>query len=449
MTQPTTQLNRRQFVQTLSAGAVSLIPATAVGRSGVAPGNRINIGVIGLGSRGYNLLDEFLQNADAQVTAICDVDEFHYRDRVWGRGLAHGRTPGKRRVEVGYAKQKSSTLAKGLGVYSDYRQLLEHTDLDAVVVATPDHWHAKCTIDALKAGLDVYCEKPVTHLFHEGQLVYREVAKRKAVFQTGSQQRSMDRFQRAVELVLNGHIGKIQRVEVGLPPGYAKPQGETKVGTIPKTLDYDMWCGPSTKLPYVRARHHRWWRGHRAYGGGVLMDWIGHHNDIAHWAMGMDRSGPTKVEAVEWTFPKTDVYNSPRHYTIQCEYRTGVASTISSRNTQGTKFIGDQGWIHVNRNKLSTSDGRLLSPKLILGQRRVFKPKSHTDNFLKCVRSRTDCVCTAETGHRSITPGHLAYVSHALKRALRWDAANEVVIDDDEANKLLASTDYREPWTLL
>ncbi len=441
-------IGRRQFTSSLALGGLGIIPATAIGRGRIAPSARINVGIIGLGSRGYNLLDEFLQNADAQVTALCDVDDFHYRDRAWGRGLAHGRTPGKRRVQAAYAKQKSATLARGLGVYTDYRELIDHNGLDAIVVATPDHWHAKCTLDALRAGKDVYCEKPLTHLFREGQLVYQEVAKQNAAFQTGSQQRSMENFQRAVELVINGHIGDIQRIEVGLPPGYPKAQGDSKRASIPKTLDYDMWCGPSNKLPYMRARHHRWWRGHRNYGGGVLMDWIGHHNDIAHWALGVDKSGPTRVEAIDWTFPPTDVYNSPRHYTIRCDYAGGVTSTISSKNPIGTKFIGERGWIHVSRSKLSASDGRLLSPKLILGQKRVFKSASHADNFLKCVRSRTACVCPAEVGHRSITPGHLAYVSHALKRPLSWDAAREVVLDDDEANKLLNAVDYRKPWTL-
>ena len=380
--------NRRQFHQTLALGAasamagVSLVPASALGRGQVSPGERLTLGVIGLGSRGFNLLDEFLQHPDAQIVAICDVEKLHYRDRVWGRGTAHGRKAGKQRVETAYAKQKSSTLAKGLAVYSDYRELIQHKDLDAVVVATPDHWHAKCTLDALRAGKDVYCEKPVTHLFHEGQLVYREVAKQKAVFQTGSQQRSAEEFHRAVELIFNDHIGDIRQIEVGLPAGYPKPQGDTKVIATPESLDYEMWCGPAPKLPYMRARHHRWWRGHRAYGGGVLMDWIGHHNDIAHWALRVDRSGPTKVEAVDWTFPKTDVYDSPHHYTIKCEYRGGVTSTISSKNKMGTKFIGERGWIHVTRGKLSASDARLLSPKLIVGEKRVFKSPGHTKNCL-------------------------------------------------------------------
>jgi predicted dehydrogenase len=330
----------------------------------------------------------------------------------------------------------------------DFRDVCQRKDIDAIVVATPDHWHALCTLTALRNDKDVYCEKPVTHWFHEGLAVCREVQERQAVFQTGSQQRSEDVFRRAIELIHNGVLGKLQRVEVGLPSGYETVQGDSVVTSPRADLDYDLWCGPAPMLPYMRARHHRWWRGHRAFGGGVLMDWIGHHNDIAHWAMKLDGSGPTVVEAVNWQFPATDLYNTPWHYTIRCEYANGISSTISDSNLLGTKFFGELGWLHVTRGKLTTSDPQWAKPNFRPGDVRLPESPGHIRNFIDCVKSRATCIAPAEAGHRSITPGHLGYVSQAVGRPLRWDAAKQTILDDPEADQLLRSGTYREPWKL-
>jgi len=439
MTTSKRTLNRRGFLGSTLAAAPTLLTAAAWGQSRVAPSGRITLGIIGLGSRGFNLIDAFLAQPAAQIVAICDVDSMHYRDRPWGTGAAYGCEPARQRI----AKQSGS-----VSVYSDYRELIARDDLDAVVVATPDHWHALCTLQSLQAGKDVYCEKPVTHFFHEGQRIYREVATRKAVFQTGSQQRSDAKFRHAVELVRNGVIGKVLRVEVGLPTGYDKPQGETTVLTPPDHLDYDFWCGPAPQLPYMQARHHRWWRGHRAFGGGVLMDWIGHHNDIAHWALDVDARGPTRVEAVGWTFPDTAVYNTPQDYEIRCEYAGGTVSSISTGHRGGTKWIGEDGWIFVTRGRLEASDARWTKLDFAPGPIRVYDSPDHARNFVDCVKSRQPCIAPAETAHRSITPGHLGYVSNTVGRPLRWDAATEKILDDPEADALLHKCEYRAPWDL-
>lgn len=408
------------------------------------PNERICVGIVGAGSRGFNLIDEFLKHSDAQIVAVCDVDSLHHRDRPWGKGPAYGRKPAKRRIDAHY-----NSTTGGISVTDDYREVCSRDDIDVVVVATPDHWHALCTLEALRNGKDVYCEKPVTHTFYEGQLVYREVAKQKAVFQTGSQQRSSPEFRRAVELVRNEVLGKLRRIEVGLPPGYATPQGATTVTAPPEHLNYDLWCGPAPRLPYMRARHHRWWRGHRAYGGGVLMDWIGHHNDIAHWAIDADQSGPTKVEAINWTFPETNIYDTPHQYEIRCQYTGGVQTSISSRNLLGTKFIGDAGWAHVTRGRLTASDKRWTASDFQPGSQTIYHSEDHVRNFLDCVKSRRPCIAPAETAHRSITPGHLAYVSNALGRAIQWDPEKEVAINDQEANKVLQTHKYRSPWNVV
>lgn len=438
-------ITTRQVTRRASLGLITaplLIPDSAFGASGrKPPSGRITVGVVGAGSRGFNLIDEFLKQADAQIVAVCDVDSFHHRDRPWGQGPAFGRVPAKRRIDKHY-----NSTSGGVAITDDFRKICQRDDIDAVVVATPDHWHALCTLEALRNGKDVYCEKPVTHTFHEGQLVYREVAKQKAVFQVGSQQRSSEEFRRAVKLVRSGILGKVQRIEVGLPPGYDEPQGDTQVLTPPDHLEYDRWCGPAPKLPYMRARHHRWWRGHRAYGGGVLMDWIGHHNDIAHWAIGADSSGPTKVEAVGWTFPDTDVYDTPHHYEIRCEYEGGIQTSISSRNLLGTRFIGEEGWVHVTRGRLTASDKRWAAKEFASDVAGIYQSKNHARNFLDCVKSRKTCIAPAETGHRSITPGHLGYVSNSLGRPLTWDSITETIVGDEEANKLLQTHHYRKPW---
>ena len=440
-------VTRRNFLRTAGAAGLIVPGAMSTLAAKVAPAERITLGIVGVGSRGFNLIDVFLGQADAKILAVCDVDSLHYRDRPWGsKGAVFGREPAKKRIEAAYSKRTSSRRFRGVDVYADYRELCAREDIDAVVVATPDHWHALVAIEALDSGKDVYCEKPLAHRFGEGQAICREVARRKAVFQVGSQQRSDARFRQAVQLVLNGHIGKVLSVEVGLPAGYPKPQGDTTVKTPPPHLDYNFWCGPAPKLPYMQARHHRWWRGHLAFGGGVLMDWIGHHNDIAHWALGIDHSGPVEVEAVGWTFPETDIYDTPRDYKIRSKYAGGVTGSISSRHRGGTKIIGEDGWIFVNRGRLEASDPRWTKLDFDPGSVEVYESPGHARNFLDCVKSRHPCVAPAETAHRSITPGHLGYVSNAVRRTLRWDALAERIVGDDEAEKLLKSVSYRAPW---
>ena len=420
----------------------TIVPATALGRDGLlAPSERVTVGVVGLGSRGFDLLGQVLNHKKAVVTALCDVDKLHYRDLEWGKSKAYGLQTARNQVLKKYGETHD------IFTTADFRELCGRPGLDAVIVATPDHWHALCTLDAMRQGKDVYCEKPVTHTFHEGQIVYREAAARKVIFQTGSQQRSEFTFHRAVELVRNGHLGKITHLEVGLAAGYDKPQGDTTVTDPPKTIDYNFWCGPAEVLPYMRARHHRWWRGHRAFGGGY-MDWIGHHNDIAHWVIGADQSGPTEVEAVGWTFPETKIYNTPIQFEMKCKYANGIVSSISSKHTTGLKVIGEAGWLFVNRGKLITSDTRLSKKNFNPGDQKVYLSRNHMNNFIEGVMSRKPCIAPAETAHRSITPGHLGFVSHDLGRSLKWDPATETVIGDDEANRLLHESPCRSPWKL-
>ena len=442
-------IHRRQFLDVATAMTVaSIVPASALGKGATPPSERIQVGVVGLGSRGFNLIGDLLREQDARIVALCDVDSLHYRDRQWGQGPSFGRKAAQKKVEESYSQKGSGGGPQTLMVTADYREICQCDDIDAVVVATPDHWHAMVAVAALRGGKDVYCEKPLAHTFAEGQAICRAAAENKAIFQVGSQQRSAAEFRKAVELVRNGHLGKIKTVEVGLPSGYAEPMGDTTIQEPPGHLDYDLWCGPAPQLPYMRARHHRWWRGHRAFGGGVLMDWIGHHNDIAQWGIGEHRGGPQRVEAVGWTFPETDVYNTPHHYQIRCQYEGGITGTISDTNRLGAKWIGEDGWVHVTRGKLEASDPSWMKKDFDPGSFRLGTSPGHMRNFLDCIRSRDECNAPPDIGLRSITPGLLGYVSNALGRALRWDPKTEQIVDDDEAQQALMAFSCREPWRL-
>lgn len=425
---------RRNFLIKSAVGIPAILPALN-GRA--APSERINMAFIGMGNRGIGVMEAFVKHSDVQAVAICDVHDFHYRDREWGKGKELGRKPGKASVDKAYGN--TDCVA-----YSDYRELLQRDDLDAVMVATPDHWHYHITLEALKRGLDVYCEKPVTHLFAEGQDIYREVAKQNAIFQVGSQQRSDKLFRKAVEIVRNGHLGEMSGFEVGLPAGYPGPMGDAATIDPPEGLDYNMWCGPGKTLPYMRARHHRWWRGHSEYGGGALMDFIGHHNDIAHWGMGYENSGPVEIKARQWTHADTDVYDTPLHYEILSRYADGSVGMISSKYQGGAKWIGKAGWVRVNRGKLEASNEEWLKSGFNPGSWKAYQSPGHQRNFIDSVKSRKETVAPAENGHRSITPGHLAMVSAKLGKKLKWDPAKEVITGDDEAQKLLMKRDYRD-----
>ena len=371
-------LSRRDFLKTAAVLSVpAFIPLSAIGRGRTSPGDRVTVGLIGCSSRGHEVLRGFLRQSVAQVVAVCDVHNLHYRDQEWGKGQAFGREPTQKLIESHYSADKASGKYKGCTAYSDYRELLARDDIDAVIVATPDHWHSTITLAALNRAKDVYCEKPLTHYFAEGQQVYREAAKQKAVFQVGSQQRSEFKFRQAVELVRNGFIGKVKRVEVGLPKGYTQLMGDEKVQQPPEGLDYEFWCGPGPVLPYMRARHHRWWRGHRGYGGGSLMDFIGHHNDIAHWGLDMDHAGPERVEAVGWTRLDTDIYNTPVKYEIRCEYPGGIESSISSKFESGIRWIGEKGWVKVSRGDIGASDERWVEPKFDRGPWKAYVSDDH------------------------------------------------------------------------
>jgi predicted dehydrogenase len=438
---------RRQFIKNAAIiAAPTIIPASVLGAG--APSNRINMAYIGIGNRGLGVMQAFLAHPEIQGLAVCDVDSKHYGKSAEKKSRTYGREAGKAAVEAHYAKNKPSGKWNGCETYSDYRELLARDDIDAVMVATPDHWHGLITLEALRNGKDVYCEKPVTHFFAEGKQVYKEVAQQNAIFQVGSQQRSDAKFQQAVELVRNGHLGKITKVEVGLPRGHNEPEQDPTIKDPPAHLDYDFWTGPSPMLPYMRARNHWSWRWHSAYGGGQLMDWIGHHNDIAHWGIGMENGGPISVRTEGWTYPETDVYDTPVDYTVISQYPDDITVEISSKHEKGVKWIGEDGWVWVTRGKIDASNKEWLKAEFARGDWKCYDSPSHQRNFTECVLSRKETIAPAENAHRSITPGHIAYIAQEMGEELKWDAKNETIVDNKKAQKKLMALPYRADWKI-
>jgi predicted dehydrogenase len=436
-------LTRRTFVAGAAAAPYVFVPTP--GRP--APSERVTMGLIGCGGMGTANMGAFMDLSDVQFVAVCDVDTKWALTK--GSRDFYGSEPAMERVEKKYAEQAKSGTFKGCSIYKDFRELCARKDIDAVVVATPDHWHARAALEALRNGKDVYGEKPITHRFGEGRVLADTVKKHGRIWQTGSQQRSDREFIQAVELVRNGVIGKVQHIEVGLPTGHQRASGDLKEQEPPDHLDYDFWCGPSKKLPYVPARLHWNWRWTLTYGGGQLMDWIGHHNDIAHWGMDLDEGGPVEIEAVGFKYPDDrSVWDAAYAYEVLCRYEKGFTTSIANKYPNGLKWIGDMGWVFVARGEIKASNPQWLESGFKPGPVQVTHTPGHRRNFIDGVKSRKPCVCPAETSHRSITPGHLGLVAEAVGRKLKWDPKTETIVGDAEADKLLKAVPYRAPWKL-
>jgi len=436
---PSRRLSRRKFLASASiaaAGAAAfptILKASVLGRGGaVPPSDKIVMAGVGFGMQGPSNMNNFLGRDEVQWIAVCDLDAGH---------LATARD----RVNTKYGTTDCAT-------YKDYRELFARGDLDAVSIAVPDHWHAIMSVAAIRAGLDVYGEKPFTHSLREGRALCDAISRYGRVWQTGSWQRSEDNFYRACELVRSGRIGKILRVEVGLPSGYtdfARTFGQEKIENPPKEFDYETWLGPAPWSPYCTARVHMNWRWNMDYGGGQLMDWIGHHLDIAHWGLGCERTGPVEITG-KGEFPVTGIYNGATKYWVDTKYADGPPITIAGGYPaiqSGTKWIGEGGWIWVDRGGLESQPASLVAEAIPSSQSRIYHSRNHYQNFLDCIRSRSETVAPAEVAHRSASVGHLGVLSIATGRTIKWDPATETVIGDPDADRLLSRA-YRKPYQL-
>lgn len=432
-------MKRREFLKTIPlavagvAGFPTIVPASALGRSGTtAPSNRIVMAGIGFGMMGFPNMEAFLSKDEVQWVAVCDVDEkplFEARDIV-------------------NEKYGNNDCA----VYRDFRELFLRRDLDAVSIAVPDHWHAILSIAAARAGFDIYGEKPITHSLREGRALSDAIKRYGRVWQTGSWQRSVENFHRACELVRNGRIGKVLKIEVGLPQGhhdFAGTFGQETIGPPPPELDYDFWVGPAPYVPYCPARVHMNWRWNMDFGGGQLMDWVGHHLDIAHWGMGWDYTGPVEIEG-RGEFPKSGIYNSAMRYYLTAKYADGTPVVIAGGYPEirgGTKWIGEHGWIWVDRGAFEAHPAHLVHEVIGPNEIKLYKSRDHYQDFLDCVKTRSLTITPCEVAHRSASVGHLGVIAIELGRKIRWDPATETIIDDPEAERLLSRA-YRRPWQL-
>jgi len=460
------KISRRSFIKgvTCAVGFPYIVPSSVFGKAGaVAPSNRVTMGFIGVGSQGSRDLTGFLGNNGVQVVAVCDVDK---GTATYRSGRTYGREPARRRIEDYYAKQRLSGSYKGCDVYGDYRDLIKRDDIDAVLIATPDHWHAIIAIAAARAGKDIFCQKPLAYTIAEGRAICDAVDKYGVVWQTGSQQRSDTRFHRVCELVRNGRIGKVSSVTVGLPCGngnYWNPSKE--ICPVPDGFDYDMWLGPAPWAPYSPGRCHGNWRWVSDYSGGQITDWAGHHIDIAQWAMGTELTGPVEIVG-SGKFPTGEgvLYDTVEEYRFECRYAEGFKLIVTDSRRYpkykdgvrlspgyidglGILFEGTEGWIHINRNGLDARPGGVLDCVIAPEEIRLYKSDDHRANFVNCIKSRGRTAAPAEIGQRSISVGHLGLAAIKLGRKLRWDPLNEQFINDSQADRLL-SRPMRSPWRL-
>lgn len=431
--------SRRDFLKATPlavAGAAAfptIVRASALGRGGaVPPSDRIVMAGIGFGMQGPGNMRSFLGNSDVQWVACCDLDE---------TALKRAQTT----VNTTYGNNDCA-------VYSDFRKLYARGDLDAVSIAVPDHWHAILEIEALRTGLDVFGEKPLTHTLAEGRAVCDAVKRYGRIWQTGSWQRSVANFHQASELVLNGRIGKVLHVEVGLPAGHTDFSGMAKDVTIeapPKGFDYETWLGPAPWAPFCKARAHMNWRWNFDYAGGQLMDWVGHHLDIAHWALGLERTGPIEISATG-DYPTNGIYNTPTRYRVNTRYADGTTMVLAGGHDDiqsGTKWIGEHGWVWVDRQGFETQPAGLVNDVIGPNEKHLYHSRDHFRNFLDCVKSRAETIAPAEVGHRSASVGHLGVIAMETGRTIRWDPATESILNDPGAERLLWRS-YRKPYQL-
>ncbi len=418
----TPSLTRRQFLNTAFAasGAFAFPQLLTRPIAGATPTNAIRIGVIGTGGQGTGDMKSHLKS----VTAVCDVDKTHLAAAVATVEKASGRKP---------------------AAYADYRELLESKEVDAVIIATPDHWHALPAIHACMAGKDVYCEKPLTLTIREGQVMVQAARKYNRVVQTGSQQRSSANFRLACELVRSGRLGKIHTVRVGISgvnfKGPARPDGAP-----PPELDYDRWLGPAPQRPYNVNRVHYNFRFYWDYSGGQLTNWGAHHLDIAQWGLGMDESGPVEIEG-QARFHKENWYEVPEWSEITYKYANGITMICGQSQKGGTTFEGEKGKLFVNRGKLESDPAEIIQQPIGEKDVRLVESSNHHANWLECIRSRQRPICDVAIGHRSATVCHLGNIAMRTGRKIQWDPVKEQIVGDAEIARWVHRP-YRAPWVL-
>jgi predicted dehydrogenase len=423
----------------------SIVPASVFGRN--APSNRINVAAIGAGriSRGHDMPGVW-QNSYAQIMAVCDVD-------------LHRAEEGKQLVNEFYSKRDGKPY-DGVKLYTDYRELLQNKDIDAVIISTPDHSHAMIGVAAAKAKKHIYMQKPASLTIAEGRIISDVVNKSGVKFQIGSQQRSTEQFRYAAELVRNGRIGELKTVYVGLPGD--PPGGNKTAMPLPANFNYDMWLASTPDVYYTEERVHPQkgyarpgWLRCEQFGAGMITGWGSHHIDSAHWGMGMERSGPVEVWCEKAEFAKGGLWNVHGIFKTHAMYTNGVHMIVSNEFDNGIKFEGTNGWIFVSRGdyqatssdpakpgpqakKIDASDAKILTSVIGESEYKFTVSTSHHGNWLEAIRDNKKTIAPVEEAHRSCSACLLHHISMKLKRKLQWDPTKEKFKNDAEANKMLS-----------
>ena len=463
-TKTTSGVSRRSFLKA-SALALPLINAgcrsffTGAPRR-PAPSARVNLAVIGCGTQGFANMGGFLQDKRVQVTTVCDpvlsAGKYSYKSEK-----TCGRQPAKKFVDDYYKHADCRMVA-------DFREVLDDPTIDAVLIATPDHWHAIQSVMAMKAGKHVYCQKPMSLGISEGKEMARVAKETGMTFQVGSQQRSSSEFRVAAELVASGYIGECKSCEIGLPGGNKGMYGHEKsIGRDPwPAPDYftpkdmwDMWQGPAQHWEnnaFIQGIHDPMcWRWNSRTGGGMITDWGAHHLDILQWTLGMDESGPVAIENMEHDRDPNDrIFDWAANYSFDVVYANGFRAHVTNKLPNGLKFHGKKGDLFVARRKLERPDFlRKWNEKKDLkeGDVHLYRPKdggSHEMDFIDAVYSGGRTACPCSVGHRSITIAHIANICERLGvKSLTWDPASERFPDNEDANRL-AVVPHHNGWTL-
>lgn len=430
--------NRRKFIGQAAAaiGGLMIVPRHVLGGKSAfgvpfkAPSDIINLGVIGTGKQAKGLANSFLLTGECRINAISEVYKAK-ADQMLGR------------IKDIYEKNEALGKSAEIAVYNDYRELLSRKDIDAVVIATPDHQHAVMSVKAAQAGKDIYCEKPLSLTVKEGRAMVNATRKYNRVFQTGSMQRSWPEFRQTAELVRNGYIGEIKhiKVNVGKPPVKYNLPAET----IPEGLDWDLWLGPNEPVafnaelaPPITKDVFPNWRLYREFGGGMVTDWGAHMFDIVQWALDMDSSGPMSVTPPDGKETKF----------LTFKYKNGI--TVSHEAWEWNNaihFIGTEGEIKVQRKKLVTDPAELATRMIGENEKHVYKSENHYKDFLQAIRTRSRPICDVETGHRTASMCNIANIAYQLGRPLTWNPEKELFKNDAEANALLGRK-MRDEWAI-
>lgn len=447
-------LNRRSFIKKTSATAIAaslptIVPASVFGKN--APSNRIQVGQIGCGriARDHDMPGT-MQYDTAQLVAVCDVDQNRLKD-------------GKKLVDQYYQNKGRKADTK---MFDNYQDLIAHKDIDAVLISTPDHWHAQPAIEAALAKKHVYLQKPTSLTVEEGRLLSDIVQKQKITLQVGTQQRSSPQFRYAAELVRNGRIGKLHTVKVGLPGDPSGPVAQTEA--VPSALNFDAWLGSTPEMEYSEMLVHPkvgygrpGWLRKEQFGAGMITGWGQHHFDSAAWGMNTEYTGPIRVEAIA-DFPKNGSWDVHGDFLVKAEYENGITMLTSGGYPNGIRYEGEEGWIFVTRGayratasdpipvnngvkSLDASDPTLLESVIGPNEIHLYKSDEQHGNWLECIKSGKQPISPVEIGHRACTVCLVSHIAMKLPRQLEWNPEQERFVNDAEANALLSRT-QRAPY---